>query len=304
MCTPSTTLGCNSGDQGSPCGINGADCCITGITAPIVSQNRLQGINGGPNIEALTIGLTDNIRIVRLIGDIWIRDVVNYEGWLENCTAAGSNTPLKDYVENYALLLRVGLHKAYATQAGDDGTNPAFDNSNPAFLQDWTEGRWLYLRQVYWEPHLQLESLRERPGGLAGVCADVTGGANNIVPAEASGSQPTYTIDTRVSTSCNLVNVPDEGACPHLFDGYRTGDPPLFHFRFTLGLRSRRGLRLRRDEQLNLQIGWSHPVSTRSVDGLNKGWGCACATDPDNGRCFEQSQVTAHMCARAIVQMN
>lgn len=301
-CTPSTTLGCDQGNNPSPCGPGVADCCVTGITAPIISNKRLQG-SGPPNVGSATVGLVDDVRIVRLIGDIWIRDVINYEGYLDNCTAAGNQPSLQDYVENYALLLRLGIHRAYASQSGLDGADPAFDESNPAVLFDWTESRWLWLRQVYWEPTPRFGTTRMRGGSILGPCSNVHGGADNIVPPEASGSQPTYDIDTRVSTDCTFPTAPNEG-CLSKSDYAEAQPPPLFHFRFSLGIRQKRGLRLRDDEQLNLQIGWKHPVSTKQVDGSNKGWGCNCVTDPDNGRCFEQSQITAHMCAKAIIQLN
>lgn len=304
-CSPNTILGCNQGDEDQPCGNDGPGCCFTTLSIPVYKNTQLQGVGGTPpvNLQTLSPGLADNIRIVRLMGDIWIRDVVNYEGWIDNCTAEGSNTPLKNYLENYAFKIRLGLHRAYVSQATVE--SPFDDASTPLASPDWTEARWLWLRDLYWEPHPSFEETREAPGGIVGVCSRVTGGGGGLlVNSLVSG---TGTINTAIddnTTSCDIITSPDEGACVRQLRTFHVNPPPLLHWRFNLGIAAKRGLRLRADEQLNLQVGWSHPPSTLQQDGSGQGWGCGCVTDPSNGRCFEQSNIKVHAQIRAIMQQN
>lgn len=305
LCHPNQSNTCNLEGDPQPCGPGVADCCENLITLPVVTNARLQGIGtaaptpGVVNLSSLGIGVSDNVKIVKLFGDIWIRDRIDWFNFVSKCDSYTTATDLPSYAqyfERYALMLRLGLHKAFVTQT--DETGPGFDFADPLNPQDWTEGRWFWQRQVYWEPRARFEETRDMAGNLV-LCSDTSGG-NSLNPI----TDGTGNINTSVSTNCRAVplNNPEvSGLCTGYHRTLGFAPPPLFHFRFSV--RPRFGVRLKTDEQLNLQIGYKHPTSTQ--DFLNgPGWGCAAiTTDPDTVG-GEATQLSAHVMCRAVVQMN
>lgn len=257
------TVSTGSGQQGcpwqtaQPCGFTTGECdvastevpgcCNTIITFELVSQATLQSF------------FQDNVTIVRLFGDMYYQDLVSLPVGAQRCSA-NQNTQLdpEQYALRYALMLEWGLRKDSA--ADDPGD---VDTISPGDIFDRTETFWYWKRSRLWQPRLWRSFGTVEDGMPLGVCSN-THQDSYIVPAEASGSQPTFTVPAE-STQCTIQNFPTQEVCPRTHQQHYQ-EPPLMHFTMNL----RRHIKLRRDDRLHLQCQVKHPARP----GFTEGWNC------------------------------
>lgn len=258
------SISSGSGQQGcgwgtaSPCGWSTGDCsdltppgcCQTIITFELMSQATLQAV------------FQDNVTIVRLVGDLYYQESVNLPIGSQRCLSSTGQPFLDEeqYALRYASQLDWGLRKDSAVDDPQDA-----DVVSPGDIFDRTESYWYWRRSKLWHPRLSRTLRTQDNDWPIGVCSNTSGGALNVVPAEASGSQPTYNIDTRVSTTCSEVDAGNHEVCPRQHDLHYQ-EPPLHHWRFNL----RRHIRMRRDDRLHLQLQVAHPPRI----GWTTGWNC------------------------------
>lgn len=262
-----------SGQQGcpwataSPCGWSTGDCgensppgcCTTIITFELMSQATLQAV------------FQDNVTIVRLVGDLYYQESVNLAVGSQRCLSS-TGQPFLDaeqYALRYANQLDWGLRKDSAVDDPQDA-----DVVSPGDIFDRTESFWYWRRSKLWHPRLSRSFVTNEEHWPIGVCSNTSGGDLNVVPAEASGSQPTYNIDTRVSTTCSKVEQGNQELCAQQ-NILHFQEPPLHHWRINL----RRHIRMRRDDRLHLQLQVAHPARIGwptgfncSETNLNEGW--------------------------------
>jgi len=261
-------------------------CCAKTTTIRLVSQALLQAF------------FQDRVTIVGLYGDVWCRSLINMPFGDQLCSNDPGFPTVSQYLARFAENWNVSLRKMNQTQSAVARPEPILpgipDFSTPLYDYDWTEARWLFQRNRYWAPRETRWETRTAQGSKIGCCGNTSGGALNVVPPEASGSQPTYDIDTRVHTECEPCTADVEGGgCADLSRTISAPAPPWHHFR----IRVRRHITLRSDETLDLQIGRRHPpVYPGSVIGT-PGWGC---DDTLN----QASTMIMHVKIGAVVRLN
>lgn len=249
FCGPLTDCGSLSGDPPDlTCG-----CCVTETQFNLFNSDTVQSF------------YQDNVTMVRMYGDIWYRALVAFPFGTERCTIGGNALNQYDelYKEAYAEQWSWSMRKHLRTQDQLTETSP-LDAASPIYNYDWTESSppWLWQRMQYWTPKGIRTSMQMSGDSFYGVCSN-TAQAGYTVPAEASGSQPTYNVPAE-STTCQSISAALE-ACPQLFNGVQTNEPPWHHLR----IRFRKHVKITRDEDLNLSCHVRHPQL--SVLG---GWNC------------------------------
>lgn len=272
------TLSTGAGAQGcgwqvtTPCGFTTGDCgvpspgppvvsgcCNTITTVELMSQATLQSF------------YQDRVTIVRLNGDLYYTELVNLAVGAQRCLqSTGGATFLDDeqYALRYALQVDWGIRKDHAS---DDPSN--VDVVSPGDIFDRTESYWYMRRNRLWIPRRTWTRTSLLQGSPIGICSN-TSQAGYVVPAEASGSQPTYNVPAE-STTCTEVDMPVDEACGTGWRSFTHPVPPLMHWR----IRSKRHIVMRRDDRLHLQFQVNHPPRPGFDTGfncnptfLNEGW--------------------------------
>lgn len=262
-------------------------CCAKVTTMRLLNQTTLQDY------------FQDRVTVVSLYGDVWCRSFVPLRTGAQLCSSATELPSLEQFYARFSENWNVAIRKMNQTQqelvtsADPADFTPIKDFATPLYDYDWTEARWLYQRNRFWAPKPKRTEEWLTMGSQMGCCPDVHGGATNVVPPIASGSQPTYDINTNVSTSCNPCLATTE-SCPSLIRHFEVDEPPWHHFR----IRVRRHISLRADEMLDLQVSRRHPVMYPS--GANpSGWGCGGDALPP-----ETSTMIIHVKMGAVVRLN
>jgi len=233
-------------------------CCTNQVNFTLINNDTLESY------------YQDSVTLVRTYGDIYFRAIVASPFNEEYCTLMGQDLRLFNtlYRTSYAEQWHWSVRKHLRSQADSAaGELSPFDAASPGYSYDWTESSppWLWQRFKMWYPRNERMFWSKSRDSVYGICSDVSGGATNIVPPIASGSQPGYIIDTNVSTDCTIV-APDEGGiCPEMFAGEKINEPPWHHMRFRL----RKHVKMQRDQDLNLICQVRHPAI--SIAG---GWPC------------------------------
>jgi len=158
--------------------------------------------------------------------------------------------------QNQGYFFRAGLKKDTFITPIDNQQQYVAPYRDPMVPDNFADGRFLKMwqREKYNTSSMGGNALC--PEDFLAICADVHGGADNIVPPIASGDQPGYTIDTRVSTTCteyteaNVVS----NSLPATTFPHGQADRP-----FNISLNSRRRIRLRESEGLSFWFNYTAP---------------------------------------------
>lgn len=297
-CGPVTAVACSSQDNPPFCGA-GTDCgmppnsetsltcgcCVTEVQFNLFNSDTVQDF------------YQDSVTVVRMYGDIFYRALVTFPFGTERCTIGGNAINQYDelYKEAYAEQWHWSMRKKLRTQAQDvGGEQTPLDAASPIYTYDWTESSppWLWQRMKYWTPKAVRTSMQMSGDSFYALCSN-TAQAGYTVPAEASGSQPTYNVPAE-STTCQSISAAGE-ACPQLFNGLNVTEPPWHRLRFAF----RKHVRIVRDEDLNLTCHVRHPQL--SILG---GWNCIDpATFPAFSRAFDVNY-QFYVRIAAVVRLN
>jgi len=251
---------CGLGTTCGTCGETAVECscCSNQINFTLVNNSTLQSY------------FQDSVTIVRMYGDIRYRALVASPFNAEYCTLTGPQLRQFNsvYRTSYAESWNWAVRKHERSQAdAPEGQLSPFDAASPAYDYDWTESSppWIWQRSHMWFPRNTRSFMSRSYDSIAGICSDTSGGATNIVPAAASGSQPSYIIDTNVSTTCGAMTAAEVGLCGENFTGETVTEPPWHQRR----IRIRKHIKMVRDQDLNLICTVRHPQIT-----LAGGWPC------------------------------
>jgi len=296
-CGPNIIVGCSQASGGAPCGPEPqANCCTNTATFELMKniggQVTVAGVPTFPEGVPGLRSLLGNVTLVRIYGDIWWRTLLGFPEGLTRCEA--NSLFNNQYARRYGETFWWGLKKLRLTDTpfsavtgSDEGVQ---DFTNAWYGYDWTESHLLWQRRKFWAPIITRADVLMPFGAVAGVCSNTSGGANNIVPPIASGSQPGYFIDTSVSTTCSPQFLGGE-SCVKQFDVTTMREPPWHH----LSVNIKKHITMRQDERLDLQMGIRHPA----MPGNQTGWGCDTAQWPG-----ENSNTNVFMRLAAVVRIN
>lgn len=294
-CGPNVIVGCQQ--TGLECGPDPDQphCCLNTATFEL-----MQNIGGDittasshfpEDVQPLR-SYAGNVTIVRIYGDIWLRTLLGFPEGLTRCEANSlfNNQYARRYGETFwwgLKKLRLTDNAFIATTGSDQGVQ---DFTNAWYGYDWTESHVLWQRRKFWAPIITRSDYIMPFGAITGVCSNTSGGANNIVPPIASGSQPGYFLDTSVSTTCTSQGLTGE-ACVKQFDVTSMREPPWHHWRVNI----KKHITMRQDERLDLQLGIRHPA----MPGNTTGWGCDTVGWPG-----ENSNTTVFMRLAAVLKLS
>lgn len=281
FCGPATTCQTKTKD-GTPAVLPCA-CCVTEVQFNLIDNGILESF------------FQDSVTLVRIYGDIWYRALVAFPSFNERCTLDGSVLSAYNeiYKESYAEQWHWSMRKHLRTQSADETT--PLEAAGPVYDYDWTESSppWLWQRFKMWHPRKMRYNLEMSSDSPLGICSN-TSQAATIVPPEASGSQPTYTIPAE-STTCQILTPGGSEACGQRFDGFSSPEPPWHHLRFSF----RKHVKMVRDQDLNLTCHVRHP----DITGLG-GWPCIPKSSlPTFSRAFD-TNYNFYVRLGAVVRLN
>jgi len=239
-------------------------CCSSTATFLLVDNTGLN-ISVVENDVGSVRSYGGTVTVVRIYGDIYFRSLLAFPTGSDQCLVNSPPT-IEQYGRRYGEMWTWGLRKFNITDSAfinsPVGPSLAIDFADLNSGWDWTEEKWLWQRRNFWAPTLERSQVKIVPGAPIGVCSN-THRAGYVVPATASGSQPTYNVPAE-TTDCGVQTIGED--CFDIYRGLQVREPPWHHIRVNI----RKHITLRGDERLDLQCGVRHPA----MPGSTTGWGC------------------------------
>jgi len=218
-------------------------CSIQCFVPPNTQCNQRFVIEFVDELSLATF-FSDNVRIVKFTGSIWMRP------WFKRPNPCDT-TEFADWWGRYAdqmVMLRAGLDKSETSVAAPTGTNP-----DPSRTFDWVENTWIKEWNHVWTPPLERTHFETiKPDTILNTEPEWDG---VLVPATSSGSQPTYQIPA--FENCETLCTP--GICNPYNKVYTEFGVtrPWWRMPFNFRPNGKYGIRLKESEQLSLQVAYS-----------------------------------------------
>jgi len=192
----------------------------------------------------LTDNYGDDVKIVKMVGNFWVRPVFE----AEDACAPDNLAEMQANWSDYFVRCRGGLFKT-RTVSGAPDTDPV--RAHPLFGRDWSDAGFLKTFERNWHSAPpQSTSTTYGQGQIMGPIGNVTRSLYNTPPT-ATGNQSTFNVPA-IETACAECFVPGEGC--HDGPSYTRYIGPQWK---RIDISSRKIIRMREDDSLVWMVDWA-----------------------------------------------